>query len=65
MADTPIPAFATSIAGSHYRNMGLIDVTSRPQSLVMLVTSKVLVVQVGVKLQPLLMGSLRLCILGQ
>ena len=65
MTKMPTPAFTTSVVGSHYRNVGLIDVKSRPQSIVMLVTSKVLVVPVGAKLQSLLTDSLRLCILGQ
>ena len=63
MTQTSIPAFATSIAGNHYRNVGFIDVTSRPRPIVMLVFSKVVVVQVGAKLQSLLMDSLRLYIL--
>ena len=65
MTKMPIPALATSVAGSHYRNVGLVDVKSRPQSLVILVTSKVLVVPVGAKLQSLLIDSLRLCMLSQ
>ena len=36
-AKTSIPAFATRVAGSHYLNVGLIDLKSGPQSLVLLV----------------------------
>ena len=60
MTKISISAFATSISGSHYRDVGLIEVTSRPRPILMLVTSKVLVVQVGAKLQSLLMDLLRL-----
>ncbi len=49
MTKTPILAFATSIAGSHYRDVGLIDGTSQPRPIVVLATSKVLMVQVGAK----------------
>ena len=62
MTRTPTLAFATSISGSHYRDVALIDVTCQARPKVMLATFKVVVmVQVGAKLQLLLMDSLRLC----
>ena len=64
MTKTRVPAFWTSIAGSHYHDVDLIDTTSRARPIVVLVTSKVLMLQVGVNSQSLLMASLRLCVLG-